>query len=207
MEIVQQWIHDLSPLPFTVFLYPTSSPKNIREDLLKLGFILKSTFDMVTYDTKLFSSHERYVFPKNLILKRVENLQDSDLFYKALTEIFDVPNFILEYITQWARSYGFDESNALQSYIMKYQESAIAIASFFKNGDFAMIQDIGVIKAYQNQRLGSLIIQETVRIARDQGCELIIGNGSIQGMKVYKKFGNTELGKTEKWVYGGRLSL
>lgn len=197
---VKDWVEHYRShsLPFGVFLYDHSSSHELEESLMKHGFS-KHASTSVVFDCENLKTMKVPALDPAFKLIPIRNPRQMEAFSACFSRVFQMPSEIQSAFNQWAMKYGFDESLPMQNIAIMHGDRAIAIATYFLDSKIAGIYSIGVDPDYRLQGLGFLIANEIAMRANSRGVRYLVGNGSEEGMHVYRKGGVRALGNSYRW--------
>lgn len=165
--------------------------------MTRLQFYLnKHNVTKVSAPKKAFLNLSNYTFKSDAIdnsvqLVRVEDEESLKTLDGYLSEIFfhsrDVVVKFLRYLTN-------KEQRQLNFFLVKKNNEFVGACGFFVQDGTAGFYADGVFRKYRNQGIGSQMILQRMRLAKEMGCENAIAHCMSMSVSVYKKQGFSMLG-------------
>lgn len=188
-------------LPFGVFLFPPERNERTEDILRKKGFSTQGESHLVIFDTDSASQNEVATLSAKYTVRDVQNKADFEKFTRCWAEAFKVPDAFRSVFVSWAEAYGFNERLPARSLAILDGDRAVAIASYYIDSKVAGLYNIAVDSDYRRLGLGVQITLEIAKRARRSGVRYLCGTGSMEGMRVYRKFGIREVGTSRRWIF------
>lgn len=186
-------------LPFAVFLYAHSTFPDLEDVLQKNEFVChKST--TVIFDSENLNTFNVPALNAEFQQIAIRDLKQFEAYSKCWADVFQVPPEIQKPFNEWSTHYGFDESLPLQNIAIMHGNRAAAIAMYYLDSKIAGIYNIGVHPDFRRRGLGIHIAKQIAELARARGVRYLAGNGTEEGMHVYRKAGVREIGVTQRWI-------
>jgi ribosomal protein S18 acetylase RimI-like enzyme len=126
---------------------------------------------------------------------RIERIVDSSFFEKhEHSWLGPVHTPYRKLKLQFLRAYGEGDSPPLWQFIALRNRQLIGGATVFAHGDEVAIFDVVVNKEHRRQGVGTCLVGEACRFAREKGMRVAGLGASGEGMGLYRKLGFTDAG-------------
>jgi ribosomal protein S18 acetylase RimI-like enzyme len=200
---LDEWIRhfEMKKVPFGIFLYPPEKNPEMEEILKAKGFTPLSESHLTVFDTKKMADEKTEPLSAAYTVLEIRNAKQYEGFAQCWAKAFQVPDAFREIFTRFAESYGFDAHLPAQSLAIMHGDRAVAIASYFLDTKVAGLYNIAVDSDFRRQGLGAQITAEIAKRAQKSGLRYLAGIGSVEGMRIYRKFGIHEVGVCRRWYY------
>ncbi|RYZ73952.1 MAG: GNAT family N-acetyltransferase [Proteobacteria bacterium] len=201
-EALDQWIQHFKTraLPFAIFTYAHSQSQPLGEALLKSGFKVSESTSVV-FDIKNLQSFMAPPLAPEFRKLEIRSAGEFKAFSECWSKVFEVPSLIQEAFNRWSTCYGFEKSLPLQNIAIMHGDRAVAIATYFSDSKVAGIYSIGVDPEFRRRGLGLQIAANIAEKAQARGVRYLVGNGSEEGMHVYRKAGVRVIGVAQRWIF------
>lgn len=175
-------------IPDSFLITPNTQPKNLVDILSKKGFKLDTTGSYMVMD--LFQSNLKLKQPKNVKMKKVNNLEDLAQWIMIINnDLFG--SEIVSY-DQFHDIYLMDNTNF---YIALYDNVPAAACMTITDKTIADLDMVATRKEYRKRGLATEIINKALIDLKEYGIKTVSLRAEPDGINLYKKIGFKECGE------------
>ena len=166
-------------VPMMWWTGPSTQPSDLGIILSERGFHLSVNPGMAA---NLTSLPESYPSPKHLLIKRVENEEELDIWSRVLSDVFGNPDFVADAWFDFFLNLGFD--SPFINYIGSIDNTVVATSSVFLAGGVAGIYDVATLEGARRKGIGAAMTAIPLLEARSVGYRVGTLESSESGFNV-----------------------
>jgi ribosomal protein S18 acetylase RimI-like enzyme len=183
-------------VPMMWWTGPSTQPSDLGTILTERGFHLSVNPGMAA---NLSSLPESYPLPKHLLIKRVENEEELDIWCRVVSDVFGNPDFVADAFFDLFLNLGFD--SPFINYIGSIDNTVVATSSVFLGGGVAGIYDVATLESARRKGIGAAMTAIPLLEARSVGYRVSTLESSESGFNVYRKLGFKEYCKISRHIW------
>jgi len=185
-------------VPFLWVLCPSSTPKNMRELLIKNGFIIDKLQGMA-YNLKILST-EREIVNKVEIIK-IENMEILKVWNDIILMGFGFPKEVRSDFFYKAFSFILlNEKTSASAFLAYYDGNPVASSLVLYKAGVAGIHMVTTLEEARGKGIGTAITLASLNEAKKLGYELTILHSTEMGLNMYKQMGFKEYCTIELFI-------
>jgi predicted N-acetyltransferase YhbS len=197
-------------VPFMIWIGPSSQPQNLEEEMEKAGIIdTEYTTEsggmwMDIQDLHALQlRHDALIEKTGIKIIPIETQKHIEDAGEVMKGVFGIPEELQEMQRELMEDFTKTPHNERDyiGYIAYLNGIPVSLSSAYLGGGVAGIYNVGTLKKYQKQGIGSAVILATLIGARQRGYEISIISGTEEGFIVYKKLGFIPLPCMKQYVW------
>lgn len=177
---------------------PSTQPSDLGTNLSERGFHLTVNPGMAV---DLASLPGSYTLPKGLLIRRVENEAELDIFSRVVSDVFGMPDFVKDAFFDFFHNLGFD--SPFLNYIGSIDNEFVATSSVLLGGGVAGIYNVATLESARRKGIGAAMTAVPLLEARSVGYRVGTLESSGSGFNVYRKLGFQEYCKISRYIWMG----
>ncbi len=186
-------------VPFLWVLCPSSTPKNMRELLIKNGFIIDKLQGMA-YNLKILST-EREIVNKVEIIK-IENMETLKVWNDIILMGFGFPKEVRSDFFYKAFSFILlNKKTSASAFLAYYDGNPVASSLVLYKAGVAGIHMVTTLEEARGKGIGTAITLASLNEAKKLGYELTILHSTEMGLNMYKQMGFKEYCTIELFIW------
>ena len=185
-------------VPMMWWTGPSTQPSDLGTNLSERGFHPSVNPGMAA---DLASLPESYSLPKDLLIKRVENEAELDIYCRVVADVFGMPGFVADAFFDLFLNLGFD--SPFINYIGSIDNEVVATSSVFLGGGVAGIYNVATVESARRKGIGAAMTAIPLLESRAAGYRVGTLESSESGFNVYRKLGFQEYCKISRYIWMG----
>ena len=182
-------------VPMMWWTGPSTQPSDLGTILSERGFHLSVSSGMAA---NLSSLPESYPLPKHLLIRRVENEEELDIWSRVVSDVFGI---VADAYFDFFLNLGFD--SPFINYIGSIDNAVVATSSVFLGGGVAGIYNVATLESARRKGIGAAMTAIPLLEARSVGYRVSTLQSSESGFNVYRKLGFEEYCKISQHIWMG----
>ena len=185
-------------VPMMWWTGPSTQPSDLGTNLSERGFHSSVNPGM---SVDLTSLPESYALPNDLLIKRVENEAELDIYCRVVADVFGMPGFVADAFFDLFLNLGFD--SPFINYIGSINNEVVATSAVFLGGGVAGIYNVATVESARQKGIGAAMTAIPLLEARSAGYRVGTLESSESGFNVYRKLGFQEYCKISRYIWMG----
>jgi len=185
-------------VPMLWWTGPSTQPTDLGTQLSAHGFLCSNVPGMAA---DLNSLPENLNLPEDLVIKRVENDEDLEIWCNILCAAFGMPDFVGTAFFNFSRSIGFDPQSPYSNYLGLIKDEVVSTASLLLGAGVAGIYNVATLESARKKGVGTAMTLASLLHARSLGYRVGVLHSSDMGFKLYSDLGFQEYCKISQYVW------
>jgi hypothetical protein len=186
-------------LPFLWQIEPSSHPTNLGQRLAEHGLQSLGNSPVLAIDTGAIT--EKSNSPDNFEIRRVSTKGLLDDFQTVWGLGFQVPDFVVDPLTNMLLSLGFDKQNKIQNYVGFLNDEPVSVGTTFYGGGVAGLYNGTVLESARGKGIGTANTLHRIYEAKSQGYIYAFMVSAGNAYNLYKRLGFKDFTAWERFLW------